>query len=903
VKKALSSDRQRWADMAEELAGLGYWRRDMATQSMHWSPNMFRLYGFEPGPEPTVKDILERVHPDDLASTRAWIQGLLAGAPGESLNRIVLPNGQVRWMEVRGTCEFSPDGAVSGVIGVVMDVTERHVSQAALAAHKTHLDLLAEHGGDIIFELNVDRTIRYVSNAVRRLGYEPEQLVGRRPMDIVHPDDMPKVLGLAADYLSDKPIDPLKDRSYRLMTADGGAVWMEGRPTPIINAAGETTGVISVMRDVTERRAAELALAEREAQLRVISEHTRDVVIQYGLDRTILYASPAVRRYGFEPEELVGRPADDLVHPEDRTKVAELVADLFSGVPVDAERDRIHRVRTAAGDHVWMEGQPVIVHDANGNPTSVVSLLRDISEHRAASEALRESERRYRLLTDNATDIIACYDDKGTFHFLSPSIASVLGYTPEELLGGSSFAFMHPDDTGPVVQAFTDFFRDNPGSQSTRVEYRAFRKDGAMIWLEAHPRAVYDAEGRFVEFQDVIRDITAHKGLAEDLSLARDAAEAAAAVKSDFMANMSHEIRTPLTAVIGFSSLISARTDLDPTAREHADRITSAGRTLLALVNDVLDFSKLEAGRMELAPKPVNPAIVAREALDLFSLQAESKGLDLVFDSGPTLPACLALDPKAVGQVLLNLLGNAVKFSDAGQVALSLAYDHGAQRLKVAVRDSGPGLTAEQAERLFQRFSQVDASSTRRHGGTGLGLAICKGLVEAMDGEIGVDSVVGQGSTFRFEIPAPLAEPGRTAQDGAVGLHELDGLRLLVVDDNPINRELVRAVLTPLGIEVTETVDGANGLDVAAGLPFDIILLDIRMPGLDGPQVLARLRAEPGPNQDTPVLAFSAEVDAGATAGFDDFVSKPLDPMALVQAIAYWTAYETADEELDVHAG
>jgi PAS domain S-box-containing protein len=882
-----SNDRRRWADLAEELAGLGYWRRNIATGQMDWSSNMFRLYGFEPGPEPTLQDILDRVHPDELEASRAWIQALAAGVPGDILTRIVWPDGQIRWLEVRGSCERDADGAVSAIIGVVMDVTQRQESQASLAAHQVHMNLLVEHGGDLIMEVDVTGVLQYISPAIRRLGYEPEELIGQRVGYIVHPEDLPKVQKMGLDYLGGRPVDPADERAYRLLSRDGRSIWVEGKPTAIRGPAGELLGVISVLRDITDRRAVQIALAERAAQLDVIATHTRDVVLQYDLDQRIIYASPAVHRYGYEPPDLIGRPIGELIHPDDLPRIGALVADLIADAAAP-DQDRRLRIRARDGSCRWIESQPQIVLDPQGRPVSVVTLLRDIDAQKAAADALAESERRYRLLADHATDIIACYDHKGRFSFLSPSTAAVLGYAPEELIGQTSAVFMHPDDVETVWSAFTDFFAGDPGVRSTRVEYRAFRKDGRMIWLEAHPRAVYGADGRFAEFQDVVRDVTVHKGLAEELGLARDAAEAAAAVKSDFMANMSHEIRTPLTAVIGFSSLISARPDLDPAAREHADRIAGAGRALLDLVNDVLDFSKLEAGRMELAAVAVDPAALAREALDLFTLQAESKGLALTFAPDPVLPACVALDAKAVGQVLRNLIGNAVKFSEAGGVTLALAYDAAAQALRAEVRDTGPGLSPDQAGQLFKRFSQVDGSATRRHGGTGLGLAISKGLVEAMDGEIGVDSVLGQGSTFWFTLPAPPAQPaGDQADDG--GVASLEGLRILVVDDNPINRELVGLILSPLGLDVATAVDGLSGLERAMSGPFDLILLDIRMPGLDGPGVLARLRDQDGPNRATPILAFSADFDADPSHAFDDFVSKPLEPRTLIETIARWT--------------
>jgi CheY-like chemotaxis protein len=347
---------------------------------------------------------------------------------------------------------------------------------------------------------------------------------------------------------------------------------------------------------------------------------------------------------------------------------------------------------------------------------------------------------------------------------------------------------------------------------------------------------------------------------------------------------MSHEIRTPLTAVIGFCGLLSARPGLDGAAAGYVARIASAGEALLAIVNDVLDFSKLEAGQFSITPRVVSPVETAQSVLMMFEPQATAKGLSLDFAAEAQVPDWAELDPERVRQVLINLIGNAVKFTEAGgAVSLALGYDHAAGRLRFEVRDTGAGLSEDQLAKLFQRFSQVDGSSTRRHGGTGLGLAICKGLADAMRGEIGVRSRVGEGSTFFFEIPAPLADAPASASAGAESA-DLQAIRLLVVDDNPMNREFVRAMLSPLGVEVDEADDGESGVLAAQALPYDVILMDVRMPRLDGPGALTRIRAEPGPNRFAPIIAFSANGDADAPlqAGFDGVVHKPVTPQALM---------------------
>lgn len=377
--------------------------------------------------------------------------------------------------------------------------------------------------------------------------------------------------------------------------------------------------------------------------------------------------------------------------------------------------------------------------------------------------------------------------------------------------------------------------------------------------------------------------------VAAQLAQARDAADAAMRVKADFIANMSHEIRTPLTAIVGYADRLARRTDLDEAVYKQVSRINTAGESLLSIVNDVLDFSKLEAGRVAIRPRAVDPASLVAGAVRFFEDQAAGKGLTLSLRADGPIPPSVLADPDRLHQILLNLIGNAIKFTDEGFVRVGMAYHAVAEQLEVRVEDSGPGLNKDQQEALFRRFSQVDASSTRRHGGTGLGLAICKGLVEAMDGEIGVDRAPGGGSVFHFRIAAPIVEGGAATllEDDSA---RLTGMRVLVVDDDPVNRDLVASILSPLGVKLTEAADGAAGVTSAATRRYDAILMDIRMPGLDGFAAASRIRNSNVPSWDTPILAFSANVDLEdfSTEGFtfDGLVRKPFTTGDLVAAVA-----------------
>ncbi|RRN64135.1 MASE1 domain-containing protein [Caulobacter sp. 602-1] len=514
------------------------------------------------------------------------------------------------------------------------------------------------------------------------------------------------------------------------------------------------------------------------------------------------------------------------------------------------------------------------------------AIMAELVETSAAAE---RSEAKFRLLAESALDIIAHSDLHGQMTYISPAARSIMGYPPEELLGVGYLKTLHPDDLAKiseVVRVQRECSDPALAPPAATVEYRAFRKDGDMIWLESRPTLAFDPLTSVPNgITDIIRDVTARKTLEMDLRAARAEAEAAAAVKGEFLANMSHELRTPLTAVIGFANLAAEEADLSPRARRYLDRIAAGGQTLLTTINDILDFSRLEAGRIALNVRPTNVADLVAEVLELTSAGAMAKGLTLGADGLAALPAQVMIDPERVRQVLVNLVGNAVKFTDAGKV--SLAVVHQENRLRIAVVDTGRGVAAEDQALLFARFSQIDAALNRQHGGTGLGLAISRGLVELMGGEIGVESEEGKGARFWFEIPADVAQTDDKASDEDDLPLPPPGSRVLVVDDNAGNRELVRSVLEAVGVEVAEARDGEEGVAAAAAETYDAILMDLRMPRLDGVSAAQRIRAEQGPSSGAPIIAFSADVRLGPLDPvFDGATPKPLTVMSLLSTLA-----------------
>jgi PAS domain S-box-containing protein len=647
---------------------------------------------------------------------------------------------------------------------------------------------------------------------------------------------------------------------------DGAVIAIELAVSSTQDADGwRFTGLI---QDITERKA-------QTELFETAFDHAPIGFALVGLDGGFLKINDAFAAIvGYAPDELLACDFQRITHPDDLDRDLGLLADLTGGRISKYQMDK--RYLRKDGRQVWVNLSVSMVCNPDGSPKHYIAQVQDLT-------ARMEVEARYRLMAENSTDMIVTTED-GITTFVSGACLKVVGRTTEQCLGLSPAEYVDPRDLPGLHDAFR---RTAAGETGVRARWRGWHQvRDCQLWLESSP-SLLDTGGGHQIFVDVVRDVTDQVAHEQALAQARAEAEAAAAAKAEFLANMSHEIRTPLTAVIGFSGLLQAQADLAGETRLYADRIATAGQALLALVNDILDFSKLEAGEVEIKPRPMDPAAMGQEILGLFQAQAQAKGLALDFRIDGPAPGVVMLDPQALRQVLLNLIGNAVKFTERGAVSLTLA--HAAGRLAVTIADTGPGMDAAQMAKLFQRFSQVDGSSTRKHGGTGLGLAICKALVEAQGGRIGVTSAPGEGAAFRFEVDAPPAAAELVSLDLAAAEGSIEGVRVLVTDDNPVNRELARAILEGLGAEVTEAGDGLGAVEAAQTQPFDILLMDLRMPRLDGPGAMARIRGEPGPNQDVPILAFSAGAAVGAgevPAGFDGAVAKPVTVGALAGAIA-----------------
>jgi len=631
-------------------------------------------------------------------------------------------------------------------------------------------------------------------------------------------------------------------------------------------------------------------LATSEERYRLLADRSPDVIIRYDTQGRVEYLSPSARRYGWDPDNLADANLASSLDRSEHERGNQFLDDLAAGRERSPEQDNVWRARTPSGEIVYFEGRSSPIRADDGSIIGAVAALRDVTERRQAAEFLEQSERKLRGLFQLAPVGIALTDMDGRYIEFNEAFRETCGYDDDELKALDYWALTPPeyaDDEAAQLESLAKTGRYGP------YEKEYVRKDGSRVPLRLSGILIDGLHGQQMIWS-IVEDISAQRRGEAVLIDARNAAEAASIAKSEFLSNMSHEIRTPLTGVVGFAGLLQGMTGLPTEAQRYAARIAASAEALMVVVNDVLDFSKLEAGQMELDPHPFDLGALVETVADLYRDRAADKGLQLNIAPHSAAPVLLA-DSARLRQVLLNLVGNAIKFTDAGQVGIAAGYDANAGRLRIAVSDTGIGIPPDQASHLFQRFSQLDASSTRAHGGTGLGLAICKSLVEMMHGEIGLESAPGQGSTFWFEVPAPVAEAASLAPAAQPTARVEGHLRALVVDDVPVNRELVSVMLSPFDISITEAASGQEAVNLAMLERFDLILMDLQMPGMDGIAAAKAIRANAEPNRDTPILALSAnvlpsQVAQCLAAGMNDHVSKPIRPAELLGKIAQWTS-------------
>lgn len=923
-------------ELALAASQAGYFDHNWVEHAVEWSSRVFDILGFNHSFVPDENTFNTLIHPDDLARFDAGTKTMReTGAPLDVEVRIRHGDGRYVWVQVRANRHCDSTGEIVRTIGFIADVSERKRIERELEASKELFEDVATAAGEYIWEFDRRGIFTFVSDRVEAvLGKPAEDVIGRNPMDFMDAETAQDYRKTFVKVMAKK--EAFKGLEVPGVHEDGTEFWQQLSGTPILDQDGKLTGYRGVAYDITAQKRAEQALVRSEEKFRDLIEGSIQGLVIHRKFKPLFINDAYARMLGYEQ-------AADMAHirslleilPPEFANDADAFWDRMMSGEIDGQSIR-GRVFDRDGKTVWTEaiGRRVTW---DGEPAFQITVI-DVTEQHRSEEALRESEERFRVVAENATDLITIRGVDGDLMYASPSAQAITGYTPEELITSPRGSMTVEEDVEKLEQRRDD--RQAGRYVETKpLLWRMRRKDGQVIWLETSSTSLPLAEGETDHrVMSMSRNVTDRVERERELEAARDRltrqaeelselamrleeererAEEANVAKSQFLAKMSHELRTPMTGVLGMVDLLN-QTSVDESQQDMLNALHRSASALLDLLNDILDVSKIEAGELELETVDFRLSSVLQDVRELFQPVLSTKGLTFTVNVEDTAVDVLHGDPTRLRQVLLNLIGNANKFTESGGVTLNVSQHAELSdqiTMRIDVVDTGVGIAAEDQNRLFQPFVQAEAGTTRKYGGTGLGLAICQQLVEAMGGTIWVDSDLGKGSTFSFTVSTMAGDEAKV-EDTAPIVHEtkdqaVRALRVLVAEDNTTTQMLLRSMLERNGHSVTTVDNGEEAVAAAQENEFDIILMDMQMPVMDGPQAMTTIRRQDNAAAGRPIIALTADairehrqgyVDAGANI----VVTKPVNWPILFGEMARLTGAQepvakdtTFDEPVD----
>jgi len=758
------------------------------------------------------------------------------------------------------------------------EIAERRRAEEAALHEKSLVDALMENIPDAIyFKDRQSRLTRVNMGLARKYGLsDPSEAVGKTVFDFFTREYAQYA------YESEQEVirtgKPLIGWESRQTWPDRPDTWASVTKMPVYDQEGNITGIFGVARDITERKFAEQALRSSEENYRLLFERNLAGVLRTTLDGQIINCNEsAARMLGFgSPQELMANNmAQFYFDPADRKALMDEL--MTKGMVANNEAC----FRCKDGSIRWLLRNANLIKGKDGIPPTIEGTLFDITERKQAAQEL---ERTWNV----SLDMMGLLGFDGYIKRLNAAWTQTLGFTIEDLLAEPYMSLAHPEDRQAAAAQLETL---KAGADTVAFELRVRTKDGSYRWTEWNAAALKDQELLYAAG----RDITERKQAEVELRRAKEAAEAANRVKSDFLANMSHEIRTPMNGILGMTEL-ALDTDLAPEQREYLEMVKFSAQSLLTVINDVLDFSKIEANKLDVDLIEFRFRDSLAETMKTVALRAHQKGLELACDVNPEVPDDVVGDPVRLRQILVNLLGNAIKFTETGEVVARVsleAENEAGAVVHFVVSDTGIGIPPEKQQAIFGAFTQADSSTTRKYGGTGLGLTISARLVEIMGGRIWVESEPGRGSNFHFTIsfrhPAKAAAP-----DTPAGENLLRGLRVLVVDDNATNRRILGEILKrwdakPILASNAETALRVLSEASISHAPFDLVLTDAHMPDMDGFTLAERIQEHPQLTGATIMMLTSGGQRGDAARcrrlGIAAYLTKPVAQSELRDAI------------------
>ena len=801
------------------------------------------------------------------------------------------PDGRPRIARASGEPLYDARGVFTGYWGVGQDVTAEILAQTAFAATELrYRELFARTPSPLVLHRD-GRVIDANPAALQMFGRARlEDLVGSELADCYDVDDGSAArLGERVAALQHQPAGSgLPAEAFRLVTTDGRRRSVQSSGVRVDTHGGPS--ILTLYHDETEQLLADAALRRSEALLSHLVATSPDgiTLTEIATGRFVMVNDAFVRLLGWTRDEAIGRTSIEL-----GTWSSPAARDAF----VAAVRQR-GRVDETLQVGITKSGTEVLVTMSGarfemGGREYLVINLRDVSQ----AERVRAE---HAAILQNASIGIA-FTRERRFVQANPAFESIFGWEPDALVGQPVSVVWPSEADYAEVGRFAAPVLARGGALDCERDMN--RRDGRRIWCRLRAQAVDPHGPRNRGTIWIVEDVTERRRMTQALAAARDAAEAANRAKSAFLANTSHEIRTPLNGLLGLAQLAQEPGVDEARRRHYLQQILESAQSLGGIISDILDLSKIEAGKLTTETLPFNLRALLGAVQRAYDGLAQQRGLALTMRIDPGVPEAVEGDPVRLRQILTNYVTNALKFTERGGVTIDVRYA-AAGRLRLEVGDTGPGIDDASLARLFKPFTQADESTTRRYGGTGLGLSICRELARLMGGEVGATSRVGLGSTFWAELPMPVASAPGPEPVATTRPDPLRGARVLLVEDNPVNMLIAAAMLEQWGVQVTPATDGQAALDAVdrkreCGAPrFDAVLMDLQMPRMSGHETARRLRREHGA-ETLPIIALTAaallsERDEALDAGMNDFLTKPIDAQRLREVLAQWVGVRRA---------
>jgi PAS domain S-box-containing protein len=879
---------------AMKIAQLGYWEYDVAEDLFTFNDHFYSIFrttaekvgGYKMSPARYAQTFL---HPDDMSVVAVEMKKALETTDPNFTrqleHRIIYADGEVGYISVRFYIVKDHEGRTVKTYGANQDITERKRMEEELKESEEKFRTIFNRTSDGMFltDLETGKLSMWNESCLQMLGYSGEEFGNLGIGDLHFEEDLPFIFAQLEHFKRGRKG---VRNDVRFKRKDGSVLFAD--LSPALVAFGGKQFVLVAIKDITQRKTAERAIRKSENRYRSSIELTNQVAWTTNAEGEVVEHLPAWSKYtGQSYEQAKGLGWSDALHPDDVEHVVQVWKKALETKSAYEAEYRIRRYDGVYRDFL-ARGIPVLAED--GSIQEWVGTCIDITERKRAEEALIESEAKFRTIFDNASDGMFLLDLKTRkFTLCNTKCSKMLGYTQEELLSLGISDIHPPEDLPSIYEQMGKFVS---GEVAVRPDIRFRRKDGTVFFADISPALVM-LSGR-ESILIVFKDITERKLAEDNLRKAKEQAEEANRLKSEFLANMSHEIRTPMNAIVGMTGL-ALESDLTDEQREYLNIVKEGSYALLRLIDDILDLSKIEAERTELEMVTFDLRASVEHVADALSGRTSSKGLELASSVDPRVPTYLMGDPGRLRQILLNLGGNAVKFTEKGEVIIRVQLESQTDNtatLLFEVIDTGVGIPPDKHKMIFESFTQADGSHTRKYGGTGLGLSISRRLVELMGGRINLSSEPDKGSrfwfvvTFRKSAEQERIPPGRPADPC--------GLRILIVDDNQTNRTLLIKMLQSMGCKAQAVQSGAEAIEalvksVDLKKRIHLVLLDMQMPEMDGAETLRAIRAD-ARISDVPVVILSSIGQRGDVArlkalGCAGYLTKPVKQSQLAETI------------------